>query len=194
MLATTHVARADDAPVFGLAITVAEVDRKPVQTDEWIAAQVASAQTLFGPIGVHLRWALEKPMVARFADMQTRADRDGLVSEVEAHLINVLVVARLRDVDEPGRDRMGVCWQNQRDATKRYIVLSATARPTVLAHELGHFFGNPHSTVVNNVMSYARADGDVFFDDSQKTIIRAYARRYLTSGDLVSAPLVRWRP
>jgi hypothetical protein len=189
-----RIARADDAPVFGLAVTVAEVDKKPVQTEEWIAAQVAAAEGLFGPIGVHVRWALAKPMEARFAVMDSRADRDALDSELEGRLINVLVVGRLRDVDDPSRDRMGVCWQNRRDPHKRYIVLSATARPTVLAHELGHFFGNPHSTVVDNVMSYSRSDGDVFFDDAQKSIIRAYAARYLRSGDLAAVPLVRWWP
>ena len=194
LLVTPGVARAEDAPVFGLAITVAEIDERPAQTDEWIAAQVASAERLFGPVGVHVRWAIEKPMDTRFADVQTRADRDALGSELEANSINVLVVARLRDVDDPSRDRMGVCWQHQRDPRKRYIVLSATARATVLAHELGHFFGNPHSTVVNNVMSYARSSDDVFFDDAQKAIIRASAQRYLKSGDLVPAPLVRWWP
>ncbi len=187
-------ARADDAPVFALAITVAEIDHRPVQSEEWIAAQVAAAEGLFGPIGVHLRWALAKPMDSRFAVMDSRADRDALGSELEEKMINVLVVGRLRDVDDPSRDRMGVCWQNQRDPRKRYIVLSGTSRPTVLAHELGHFFGNPHSTVVDNVMSYARADGIVFFDDAQKSIIRAHAARYLRSGDLATAPLVRWWP
>lgn len=191
-LLVPRAARADEGPVFGLAITVAEVEHKPVQTEEWIAAQVAAAEGLFGPIGVHVRWALAKPMDSRFAVMDSRADRDALGSELEGRMINVLVVGRLRDVDDPSRDRMGVCWQNQRDRHKRYIVLSATARPTVLAHELGHFFGNPHSAVVNNVMSYSRSDGDVFFDDAQKSIIRAYAARYLGSGELVAAPLVRW--
>ncbi|MEO6419137.1 MAG: hypothetical protein ABIP39_07010 [Polyangiaceae bacterium] len=183
-----------DEPVFGLAITVAEVDRKPVASEEWIAAQLKAAQQLFGPIGVHLRWALAKPMAGRFAVMDSRADRDALGSELEGRFINVLVVGRLRDVDDPSRDRMGVCWQNQRDPRKRYIVLSATARPTVLAHELGHFFGNPHSTVVDNVMSYSRSGSDVFFDDAQKTIIRTYAARYLRNGDLADTPLVRWWP
>jgi hypothetical protein len=52
------------------------------------------------------------------------------------------------------------------------VILSATARPTVLAHELGHFFGNGHSTVPNNVMSYIRTDAEVFFDNKQIGVIK----------------------
>jgi hypothetical protein len=41
-------------------------------------------------------------------------------------------------------------------------IVLATARPTVLAHESGILAGNPHSTVVDNVMSWAaRSDGSV---------------------------------
>jgi hypothetical protein len=89
-------------------------------------------------------------------------------------------VESLRDVDEPDRYRMGVCWR--RGDGKPYVIVSATARPTVLAHELGHFFGNGHSSVPNNVMSYIRTDAEVFFDAKQIAIVRSTALRHQADG------------
>jgi hypothetical protein len=172
-------ARADDT--FGLAITVAEEDRAEVRPEAWIADQIASAEKLFGPIGIHFRWTIKKP--TKRAHMETRADRDALASELEPSAINVFVVESLRDVDEPDRYRMGVCWR--RGDGKPYVIVAANARPTVLAHELGHFFGNPHSTVPNNVMSYVRTDAEVFFDTKQMAIIKRTAAQHKADGWIV---------
>ena len=183
----------DDAS-FSLAISIAEEDGKRAQSDAWVAAQVSSAERLFGPIGVHVHWTLEKPLGARFARIETRRDRDALGTELEGKSINVMVVSLLRDVDDPTRERMGVCWQNQSDTNLRYLIVSATAKPTVLAHELGHFFGNPHSPAEDNVMSYARTGAAIFFDGVQQAVIRAKARSYLSAGILLPAPLMRMWP
>jgi hypothetical protein len=51
----------------------------------------------------------------------------------------------------------------------------------VLAHELGHFFGNAHSTVVDNVMSYDRRTGSTFFDEAQGRRIRWFANMYIAT-------------
>jgi hypothetical protein len=58
----------------------------------------------------------------------------------------------------------------------------------VLAHELGHYFGNAHSQVRDNVMSYERSGGPVFFDPEQGKRIAARARAYVKSGELVTVP------
>ena len=185
MLAVAPAALAADT--FALAVAVAEVDRVEVQPESWIADQIASAERLFAPIGVHFRWTIKKTLPGRYTRMETRANRDSLASELETGTINVFVVESLRDVDEPERYRMGVCWRRGGGDGKPYIIVAATARPTVLAHELGHFFGNPHSTVPNNVMSYVRTDADVFFDAKQVAVIRATAARHVADGLL--APL-----
>jgi hypothetical protein len=65
----------------------------------------------------------------------------------------------------------------------------ASAPATVLAHELGHYFGNPHSPVVDNVMSYERSGAAVFFDADQGKRIAAKARAYVRSGEL--SPVMR---
>jgi len=99
-------------------------------------------------------------------------------------MVSVFVVRGLEDVDEPGRPRMGVCWTSRTDK-QRYIVLSRIAKPGVLAHELGHLFGNGHSPVPNNLMSYSRDGGVVFLDDNQKSRITAYAERFLAARTFV---------
>jgi hypothetical protein len=176
VLGLEGAARAEDT--FGLAIAVAEEDRAEVQPEAWIFDQIASAQKLFAKVGIHFRWTIKKPL--KRTRLETRADRDALASELEPSVINVFVVASLRDVDDPDRFRMGVCWR--RGDGKPYIIVSATARPTVLAHELGHFFGNGHSTVPNNVMSYIRTDAEVFFDANQIGVIRRTAAQHKAGG------------
>lgn len=170
-------ARADE-PTFPLSVAVAEEAGAPAESEAWISAQVDSAEALFGPLGVHFRWTIAKSLAAGAMRIETRADRDALGKEMESRAINVFVVASLRDVDDPSLHRMGVCWQSRIDKTKRFVILSAASRPTVLAHELGHFFGNGHSTVTDNVMSYSRTDGAVFFDAAQTGTILSWARRY----------------
>jgi hypothetical protein len=180
-------ARAEEEPSFGLAVSVATENGSPVSDDAWIEAQIAGAEELLGPLGVHVRWRTEKAIPAKHARLETRADRDALTGELEDGMINVFVVASLRDVDDPSRQRMGVCWRHSRHPSTPYLVVARTARPTVLAHELGHFFGNPHSGVSDNVMSYTRTGGPVFFDDAQAAILRALAQRYLKAGTLLPA-------
>lgn len=73
---------------------------------------------------------------------------------------------------------MGVAWRCLRDLEKKYVLVAAYAREMVLAHELGHFLGNPHSNVKNNLMSYDHDEhGLVFIDGTQARVARATARQ-----------------
>jgi hypothetical protein len=106
------------------------------------------------------------------------------MANAAAGAIDIVLVRELEDVDEPGRMRMGVCWTGR--GGKRFILVSRTARPTVLAHELGHFFGNrQHSNVINNLMSYSRDGGTVFLDDVQTAMIRSTTRTFLDTRRLL---------
>ena len=176
VLATAGNARADDT--FGVSIAMSEEGGKPVRDDAWMTEQIAAAKRLFAPFGVHFRRTSGKSIAPERAHVETRADRDAFAGELEPGAINVFVVASLRDVDEAERMRMGVCWRRAKDGTP-YIILSSIARPTVLAHELGHFFGNPHSKTPDNVMSYERTGADVFFDVAQAAVIARTARRHV---------------
>ena len=93
--------------------------------------------------------------------------------------------ARLRcdGCEETRRYRKGVAW-TQRTTGARDIILSAAAPATVLAHELGHFFGNGHSSVPDNLMSYTRSGGKAFLDDAQVARVHAFATKLLAAGRL----------
>jgi hypothetical protein len=177
-------ARAEAEATFALAMHVAHEDGAKVASSSWLDAQIAEANRLFAPNGVRFRWTLALDLADRHRELHSRDDRDALSLLAEPGTVDVFVVSALEDVDEPGRYRMGVCWTARSDK-KRYIVLASHAHRTVLAHELGHFFGNPHSPVADNVMSYTRTGAPVFFDDAQSARVRALARRFLASGRLV---------
>ena len=181
------------APTFPVAITVALDDGAAARDDAWIAAQIDDANDLYGPLGVRFRWTRRKEMPQLHAQMHSRADRDALADLVEKNVIDVFVVAALEDVDEPGRYRKGVAWTSK-PAGKRFLILSAAAPRTVLAHELGHFFGNGHSAVPDNLMSYSRTGGRVFLDDAQVERIHLFARRFLESGRLPDVGPPRFLP
>lgn len=168
---------------FGLAVHVAEPGGVAVRDDAWIQEQLAAAEALFGAVGVHFRWIERRRGPTAQEHLATRSDRDALGAALAPGVINVFVVGSLRDVDEPPsasgpRMRMGVCW-TQTVTRRRYIALSAIAKPTVLAHELGHFFGNPHTTDQDNLMSYSRSSGGVVsLSAAQKARIVGYAERF----------------
>lgn len=171
-------------PIFGLSFAIAKEAGEPIVDDAWVQAQIDDANRLFSPLGTRFRWTIEKPLAEPHGELHTRADRDALTPLMESGAIDVFLVRDLEDVDEPGRFRMGVCWTGR--GGKRFIVVSRKARPTVLAHELGHFFGNPqHSTVVNNLMSYTRDGGSVFLDDRQIANIKSFTSRFLETGRLI---------
>jgi hypothetical protein len=179
-------ARAEEPPrdvTFAIAVSVALEDGQPARDDPWIAAQIEQANELYGPLGVRFRWTLRKEIPAAHATLHSRADRDALAPLVEKSVIDVFVVAALEDVDEPGRYRKGVAWTS-RPGAKRFLILSAAAPPKVLAHELGHFFGNGHTDVPDNLMSYTRTGGSVFLDALQIAKIREFSGRFMASGRL----------
>ncbi|WP_437677488.1 hypothetical protein [Sorangium sp. So ce131] len=179
---------AGPAPVpaaFPLSIAVAEGEAgAPVRDDAWVDAQIAEAVRLFAPAGVALRKVGSRALPSRFAKLETRADRDALADALEARRINVMVVASLRDVDDPGRFRMGVHWRHRATPDRRFVILAAHAAPSVLAHELGHYFGLGHSGTADNVMSYVRTGAPVSFNAAQLEKIRSSARRYAAGKQL----------
>ena len=176
-------------PTLPLAIAVALEEglagQVPVRDEAWIDAQFQAATRLFGAEGVHFQRVERAPLDPRFARLETRDDRDALAAETQKAVVNVFVVASLRDVDDPALHRGGVHWRARQSPARHYIIVAASAGPSTLAHELGHFFGNGHSTVTDNVMSYKRTGENVFFDAAQVTRIRASTLGYLARKELV---------
>jgi hypothetical protein len=101
------------------------------------------------------------------------------------------VVDRAADKDKEGDWIGGVHWRYGGKARalrgRRYVILSRQhARDDTLAHELGHFFGLPHSDVDGNLMTPGRGDGGVLDDAQRKTVrrrARTWARRRGTNTD-----------
>jgi hypothetical protein len=178
--------RAQDPSVFPIVLAVATDAGAPVVDDEWIRGELAAANLIFAPSHVSFAVRETRPLDARFAHLETRADRHALGAELRPEVINVFVVGSLRDVDDPSLMRRGVHWRPAGIPGAHFVVVSSISGPDVLAHELGHFFGNPHSDTPNDVMSYQR-DGTItaFFEAHELTRIRRSARRFLARGEIV---------
>lgn len=155
-----------------------------VVDDAWVSLRIAEANRLWAPAGVRFRWTRDEELPSAQREAHTRDDRDALAPLVIRGHVRIVVVTQLEDVDEPGRLRMGVCWTSRKDRS-RYVLLATTSFPAVLAHELGHYLGNPHVPDADNLMSYQRTGGEIFVDASQTARARATAGRLLASGVLV---------
>jgi len=123
-----------------------------VATPDWIAARLAAADQLFESLDVGFQVAGIDTVPASTAHVVTRADRDAIgKSRLAGTSIHVFVVGQLDDIDQPGKEIRGVTW-HAHDRT--YILISAARAPErTLAHELGHFFGLPHSTYAISIMN-----------------------------------------
>ncbi|MBU0551099.1 hypothetical protein KKF91_07665 [Myxococcota bacterium] len=187
LLALLSALATPKAPVvFPIVFHVSEVDEALVVDEAWIDAEVARASDLFRPHGV----IFQRAALIRAdgpSHLKTRADRDGLGAQLRPGVINCFIVAELGDIHEPGVARMGVHWRVRPARLKHLVIISADAVPTVLAHELGHFFGNPkHSTTPGNIMSYNRRGRVPFFDAQQGRVIRAWTRRFQRTREIIA--------
>jgi hypothetical protein len=189
-LASIAIAQAPTVQTLPLAITVAE---GTTTDDAWIAQQITNANTIFGPHGVAFREVHRGTMPASHARLENRRDRHALGTMMHPRAIDWFVVASLRDVDDPALYRQGVHWRPRgvgAPATAHFVITSQIAGENVLAHELGHYFGNGHSDVPGNIMSYSRGDRPPYFDDEQSRRIARNLRRFLAASELVLAD--RW--
>lgn len=184
-------------------VHVAQVSDRPVASEDFLRAQWASAHGLFGGIEFAPQPAPAHPMAAR---IESRADRDALAKHAITGAVNVFVVESLADVDEPGRQRLGVHW---RAGGTHYVIVATYAVPGgaacppqytckedsgLLAHELGHFFGLSHDSREDNLMSYSRSGrlaqpswSALWLDDRQRKTMHLRLTRELTRRTLTSA-------
>jgi len=154
--------------------------------DGWIQARIARANQIFEPHSVVFSLATREPLEALHARLPTRSSRDALHDRIQSGRINIFVVDYLADVDIAGREIRGVHWRYRQDRSQHYIILSRLGGLGVLAHELGHFLGNPrHSTEAGNVMSYEWGRGLPTFSRDQAVRIRRYLSEALSQGEIV---------
>ncbi len=192
VLASPSSAYADREPVFPLDVAVTSDENGAVVDRAWIDKEVALAEHVFGPLSVHLRVDHVRPLGTELTRVEDPRVRDRFVSLVTPHQIQIFVVRSLRDDVQAGVYRRGVTWDSHTTPSRRFIILSADASGSSLAHELGHFFGiQPHSNVKNNLMSYDREDALVFLDSAQQAIVKSTANTLRMSSAL---SVIDWQP
>jgi hypothetical protein len=182
-------ARGENARVLPIAVHVVHVDGLPVVSRSFVDQQLERANAIFASYGVRFaETRAPAPLAARHAALETRADRDALGAYAASGAIHCFVVRSLRDVDEPERMRRGVHWHSRTHDGAHFVVLSSIAGADVLAHELGHYLGNPkHSSTPGNLMSYERGAVPPFLDAGQVRRMRAAIARYVAAGELPPA-------
>jgi hypothetical protein len=142
------------APAAALAvklrIRVAACDGQAAPAPAWIEEHVEAVKALLAPHGITVS-AEQAPFAPGRCQALDRKERDAFAEHVTMDgAVTVLVLARVRDLDVRSYDLMGVHW---RAGGRRWIFLTARARPPVLAHELGHYFGLPHDPAGGNLMT-----------------------------------------
>ena len=177
-------ARASEPVRVPIVFHVVERDGEAVAPPSFILAQLEAANEIYVPLGIELVEQQHVPLAAAHAELVTRADRDALGPHVRSGAIHCFIVAKLMDVDEPGRERRGVHWHPPRPQLS-FVIVSKISKPYVLAHELGHFFGNPkHSDVAGNLMSYSWTVQPPVLDAGQIERVKKTLATMLKSGRL----------
>ena len=138
------------AHCLAIQLHVAPTEAGVVAEPGWVATQLATANRHFAPLDVSFQLAGVDVLPAAAAHLRTRADRTALARHLGGPVIHVFVTGKLDNVDEPGVPVHGVAW---RKGARKYVIVVATAWDRVLAHELGHFFGLPHSTYPISIMN-----------------------------------------
>jgi hypothetical protein len=181
--------RAEGPRRIPLIVHVAQREGEAVAPASFISEQLAAANSIYQPLGIDLVDIERVPLGAEHAEMITRTDRDALARYVKKGAIHVFIVAKLMDVDEAGRERRGVHWHPRPSPRDSYLIVSQISGRYVLAHELGHMFGNPeHSDVPGNLMCYQRAEGTPFLDEAQIRRVRRALAALLKEGRIVALP------
>lgn len=176
---------AADAPTpitIPLIVHVAARDGDDVVPDTFVAQRVARANAIYAPYGVQFTVRKTVALAAKHAALETREDRDALGAHVNRDAIDCFIVSSLRDVDDPSQLRRGVHWHSRSPSYQgaHFVIVSSVAGPNVLAHELGHYLGNPaHSDVVGNLMSYMPGEGLPVLDPAQQKRVSRAARRFI---------------
>lgn len=145
-----------------LHVRVALCGGKAARDDAWVTKHVAAVRRIFGRH--RIRVAVQRDTFRpRRCVLLTRAHRHAMaVHAPPGPWATVLVLPRVRDVDVPTYDLMGVHWRYRGKQAelrgRRYVLLTARARPPVLAHEPSHLLGLRHDPAGGNLLTPGPSD------------------------------------
>lgn len=153
---------ASETLTIPLRVRVARCGGKRVRTTSWVASHLEATRRLFGRHGIALQ-VEEQSFDSERCVLLDAAQRHALAPHVEMDgKVTVLVVQRVRDLAVKSYDLMGVHWRyrgkDPRLRGRRWVLLTARARPPVLAHELAHYLGLRHDRAGGNLMTPGPSD------------------------------------
>ncbi|HEY0135118.1 MAG TPA: matrixin family metalloprotease [Nannocystis sp.] len=178
---------------FGIHLHVVVTPDGPAQDVAWVTAQVEQAHRHFASIDTSFEVVAADALPASELEIDSREERDALGHDrFTRGVVHVFVVGRLADVDIAGNEIRGVHWRERADRTHRWVILSKIAGSLVLSHELGHFFGLPHSTYDISLMNKTLRPtplGELTFAEPEVVIMRKHRDRMLRSKMLLARKL-----
>jgi hypothetical protein len=122
----------------------------PGVDEGWLKAQIGEANARLQSVGVAVEIVEVKTRPPALARITTTAQRNALLDLGKQTPLRLFVVDHLADADDPKEHIRGVTWRRRDEFA---VILWTGANRWVLAHELGHVFGLPHSREHTSIMN-----------------------------------------
>lgn len=116
----------------------------------WLTTQLEVANERLALIGAGVQVVALHTLPSALGRIDTVAQRHQLGQLGQQAPLRWFVVTHLADAEDPGAVRKGVTW---RKGEAFWVIESQTGMRWVLAHELGHVLGLPHSTEATSIMN-----------------------------------------